>query len=251
MKIVGGFLVMNILLKIIGCFSLLCIGHIAAMDRHPDQDRIDAFPHNHPNAPLLIKAAVAGDANQIAFLLKEGNEEVDIKYPNDVTPLKWAAAYGHQEVCSLLVAHKANINHMNPINKSPYFSDRTPLMHAAEMKQNNICTWLIRNSADVFIQSATGWYALDSATNQHAMSTSILLLDAMLKPTKEQKHQAYFVLACLNKKHPRAKDTNRLIVRNLLYNFEQRNKSKVIEITNKVCGGLEFKEELIKYIENK
>jgi ankyrin repeat protein len=201
------------------------------MEPHPRRADIDAYLATHPNEPPLIRAAIAGNTTQVAQLL-DGGANVDEKGTSKFTPLILAASFGHREICRILIARGAPINYL--IGDSIYMGGLSPLIIAAEMEQNDICRLLIQSKADVFIKNRIGWSALHHAQNQGASDTCKLLINAMLKPNREQKKRAYFILYHLNKKYPMAKDTNRLIVKHMLFEYMQLNKPMVITEIKKV-----------------
>jgi len=203
---------------------------ILCMENHPQQSFIDALLINHPTAAPLIRAAVKGDTREVAELLDAGANP-NIEYQKSSTPLKWAATFGHFEVCNILLAYGADINYMV---KPPHMSGSTPLMFVAEAGQTESCRFLIKNKADVLMKNEHGLTALYAAQNTEESDTCKLLINAMLRPTNKEKEKVYFILTFLNKKYPLAKDTNKLIVIDLLYGYMQLKKPMVIAEIKKI-----------------
>jgi len=90
---------------------------------------------------VLHQAAADGNVNAVKTLLLAG-AKVDSRddHPFDATPLHFAAQYGHNEVCKILLEYKANVNAQGEQN-------RTPLHEAAQRRHENVCKTLIKAGA--------------------------------------------------------------------------------------------------------
>ena len=83
-------------------------------------------PANQAKYPLHL-AVVQSDKNRVRKLLKKKKTSVDCLYKG-VTPLCWAITKGDIEVINLLLQHKAFINLLDDVG-------RTPLMWAAQARK--------------------------------------------------------------------------------------------------------------------
>ena len=83
-------------------------------------------PANQAKYPLHL-AVVQSDKNGVRKLLRKKKTSVDCLYKG-VTPLCWAITKGDIEVINLLLQHKAFINLLDDVG-------RTPLMWAAQARK--------------------------------------------------------------------------------------------------------------------
>ncbi len=75
----------------------------------------------------------------------------------ELTPLHYAAGWGHKEIVELLIAEGADVNAMNG-------AGQTPLHFAAQEGQKEIVELLIAKGADVNAKTNNGTTPLDRAT---------------------------------------------------------------------------------------
>ena len=100
-------------------------------------------------------AAQRGDLAKVKALLKDNPELVFSKDTNGVTPLHFAAGFGHLDVVALLLANKADVNASN--------QGTTPL-HAAVLNQHKeVADLLVASNAQVTIFDAAGGGYLEKA----------------------------------------------------------------------------------------
>ena len=63
----------------------------------------------------LIRAAIDGDDMKMASLLEEGADPDYVEPLERKTPLHFAAKYGHAQTAFMLLAHGADVNHVDAI----------------------------------------------------------------------------------------------------------------------------------------
>ncbi len=98
-------------------------------------------PLSSPNSELLMYA-IGGNFKGVKKQLAAG-ADVDAKQPLDgVTPLIYAARYGHPEVAELLITNGADVNAKSD-------GEYTPLHFAVDHGRKEIAVLLIKNGADV------------------------------------------------------------------------------------------------------
>jgi ankyrin repeat protein len=135
------------------------------------------------------------------------------------------------------------------VNAQSQYGD-TALILAAANGRKEICCLLLANRAHVNARNRYGDTALILAAATGRKEIWKLLIYAMLKPTKEQKHRATILLGNLNKKQPKAKDTNRLITKKYLH-AESLQENKPIARTeiDKIKNPM-LKQELLNYLDS-
>ena len=79
----------------------------------------------------------------------------------ELTPLHYAAGWGHKEIVELLIAEGADVNAMNG-------AGQTPLHFAAQEGQKEIVELLIAKGADVNAKTNDGETPLDLAKGEIA-----------------------------------------------------------------------------------
>lgn len=139
----------------------------------------------------LIKAAGSGDPpEKIRYLVREKGMDVDVQDENGMSPLIYAAFFGHEDVVKELLDLGANVNAkghngvtvlLAALQKAE--NDRiarllidsgadvnacdgqglTPLMTAIYADSNEMTLYLLEKGADVGVKNAKGWTALDLA----------------------------------------------------------------------------------------
>ena len=78
---------------------------------------------------------------------------------HDVTPLHWAAALNHGDICSLLLRHGAEVD-----AETPRTGPGTPLMLAVQENHGEVCSILLSHGANVnYIRPSDGFTPLHSA----------------------------------------------------------------------------------------
>ena len=136
----------------IACLSILLMGSALAMDvKRPNQASLDE---------QLRNAAEACNANDIEKFLASG-ANVNAQTGHSWPPLFWALYYGKKEICSLLIAHGADVN-------ASISGGYTALMLASQNKGDNnkeICEMLIANKAEVNAQDKKNLTALMLASD--------------------------------------------------------------------------------------
>lgn len=173
------------------------------------------------------------------FLLNNG-AEIDLQDYQGNTALMAACAKNRLEAATLLIDKGANIDHANK-------RGITILMTVANQGSVPMVQLLIEKGAQVNLK-IKNITALIDAGNHKKEAVCKILINAMVKLTKEQKDSAQALLASLNKKHPRAKDTNKLITKDLISSYKQLNKQKVIEQIHKIVH-TNIKGNLLLYLE--
>jgi hypothetical protein len=107
-------------------------------------------------------AALEGDLAKVKALLNENPDLVlrkDDRY--GMTPLHYAAAYGHKDVAELLLANKADVNAKDN-------QGWTPLHYAALKGYADVAELLLANKAEVNAEANSGWTPLHyAAANGH------------------------------------------------------------------------------------
>ncbi|MBN3302556.1 ANKK1 protein, partial [Amia calva] len=117
---------------------------------------------------ILHYAVATGDVDTVKHVLNFG-AAVDSYSGNGYTPLIIAVLYKFLDICSLLIAHEADVN----------LSDEdgwTPLHFAAQNAEDRIARLLLDNSAKVNASEKDGWTPLHLASqNDHENMVRILL----------------------------------------------------------------------------
>lgn len=93
----------------------------------------------------IMKTAGSGDMKQLEQAIKAGGD-VNEKHTNDMTPLMYAAFFGHQAALELLLEHKAdpNLVGIDSIDQSEKFA----LFFAARAGYKGCCEALLKARAD-------------------------------------------------------------------------------------------------------
>lgn len=124
------------------------------------------FDHGGYTALLL---AVANGEFEISKYLLEKAADPNIANQMGITPLNFAAKYGHEKLCKLLLQFGAKVN------LGTHLGNVTPLMKAAEQGHGNIIKILLENGADASLKDGDGRTAYDYAVmTQHGHIAKIL-----------------------------------------------------------------------------
>lgn len=157
------------------------------------------------------------------------------------TPLIKAALLFHPQTCALLIAKGANVNTQDTIGYTALMYALNQPAPSLEIRLE-VCRILIACGARVDITDKSGDRTpLKMARAQPLME---LIFDALINQvtrlTPEQHKSAVALLATLNKQHPRAKDTNRMIVRDFIAQTKKenlhKNKELIIAQINKAAN---------------
>lgn len=185
----------------------------------------------------LIMAANKGEFTAVQNLLDQGAPIncVSLFY----TALQWAILKQHPKVARLLIEKGADVNQLN--------EHGTTALHEAAMGMPEIVELLINRGAEVNRADRAGDTALLFAVSRDHLEVARLLIDAMLKPTKEQKQTVTALIDSLKKTKTNARDTNKLIIENLIATQKQENKARVLEQINKIQNE-GVKKELLEYM---
>lgn len=239
---------------------------------------MDVYQEEH-----LCEAARVGDYQMVEALLVCG-VPVDAKVEYDFTPLLYAALNGHKDICELLLAHNAQVNakggkdgntpllwaaqlgyhrkpgstdicklliqnkaHVNATNNDGYTALMWAVCHPTE--KEIFCDLLLAHNARVDITNANGRSPLMIAAAHRHSGICKLLIDAMLKPTKEQRDSVIALLGMM-KRMKRCKD-ERFLISQCAFNeiMKQNNKKALAEIAKLNKGMLES--ELIQHMHSK
>lgn len=139
----------------------------------------------------LIKAAGSGDPpEKIRYLVREKGMDVDVQDENGMSPLIYAAFFGHEDVVKELLDLGANVNAKGHSGVTALLAalqkaenDKiarllidsgadvnacdgqglTPLMTAIYADSDEMTLYLLEKGADVGVKNAKGWTALDLA----------------------------------------------------------------------------------------
>ncbi|KAJ6031364.1 hypothetical protein N7540_002096 [Penicillium herquei] len=106
-------------------------------------------PNQHAS---LIRAVCDGDLKEMNSLLQQGADP-DLRDRWNVTPLFWAAFYGHGGLVKLLIDHDVDVNAANSDN-------RTPLIQAAIRGFPDVVQLLIQTGANPQLRDRWGKSAL-------------------------------------------------------------------------------------------
>ena len=109
---------------------------------------------------------------------------------------------------------------------------------------------LIEDGAPVNYKNRDGSTALIEAANSGNIEIVHLLIDTMLKPTKEQKARTDALVGSLIKSQSLTRDTRKLIAQKQFQEFMPENKAMVLEQINKIRDQA-AKQVLIKYVNQK
>ena len=124
----------------------------------------------------IFAAAIVGDTNQVAALLKEDPKLINARDGDGKTALHWAALYGQKKVVELLLAEKADVNSLDG-------DGFTPLHWAATFNQSDAVKVLLANKADTNLKvQKYGWTPLRLAVIHGHMATAEALLNGGADP---------------------------------------------------------------------
>lgn len=170
---------------------------------------VQAMDANKEQLGLQLNQAARSGNYEIVKALLAQGAPVDVKDNQGWTPLMRAAENGHQRVCELLLAHHAQIDAKNSRGDTPF----------------NIAV----------------------IGNYKAISE--LLIDAMLRPTKEQRDSVAALLASM-KKIGRSKDERFVVGKNALIEIRLKNKQKVLSEVVKINSPT-LRNQLTQYVNSK
>ena len=115
----------------------------------------------------LLQASGKGNIVEVQELLSNG-AKANCRHVSGITPLMYAAANGHTEVCKVLLeTGKANLKDRSP-------RDFSPFLFAAESGHTDVCKLLLANGSD--LEESTLYSALRFATAYGHQSLLDLLL---------------------------------------------------------------------------
>jgi ankyrin repeat protein len=120
----------------------------------------------------LFEASAAGKFDEVAHLIFNHPEAVNLYADDGFTPLGLASYFGHYEVARYLVLKGADVN-LPSKNSFNVF----PLHSAAAGNYTNIARMLVENGAQVNIKQLTGATPLHSAAQNGNLELLILLLE--------------------------------------------------------------------------
>jgi hypothetical protein len=106
----------------------------------------------------LLEAARVGDTARVKELLRKG-ANVNARTENGITPLHWAAFWGHVDFVRLLLDHGADVNARG-------YNGWTPLHFAALQGRAGVARLLLERGADPSIRDDDGRTPLDIAREE-------------------------------------------------------------------------------------
>jgi ankyrin repeat protein len=134
-----------------------------------------------------LRLAAAFGHKEVCQLLIHAKAQVNTANIQGTTALIFAANKGHKEVCQLLIDAQAQLN-----AKDNY--GWTALVSAAYRGHNEVCQLLINAKAQADAKCRDGKTALMCAAANGQIDTCHLLIDAMLKPIKDNRAAATALL---------------------------------------------------------
>jgi len=143
-----------------------------------------------------------------------------------------------------------------PINYRDLYGE-TPLIAAVRSKApREIIRMLINAGADFsYIGGTNHKSALGYAVEERNKEMCMILIDAILEPTKEQKDKIVAFLAQKKrgglKEAPMPSDMIRALGKQMFAQFREQNKPKVITEINKIKDNEALKLELLAYVDEK
>jgi ankyrin repeat protein len=114
-------------------------------------------------------AARGGDVGKVKALLKTSPDLVLSKDDTGLTPLHYAAQYGHKAMAELLLSNKADVNARDN-------NGQTPLHYAAQFGKKDVAELLLSNKANVNAKSRGSVTPLHMAAQQGHREIVELLL---------------------------------------------------------------------------
>ena len=115
-------------------------------------------------------AAIAGRHENIKVILDAAPNLVNIRNKKSMTPIGYAAKYGHTKSVEMLLKYKAKLNVGTGLNRM------TPLIFAAAYGHYELVEWLLNNKARVLGKDKFKRTALTVAVrNGHTKIASLLL----------------------------------------------------------------------------
>lgn len=117
----------------------------------------------------IHSAASSGDLEKVGALLRINPAWVFSKDKTGATPLRYAAAEGHNAVAALLLANKAEVNARND-------EGQTPLHYAANYGHKEMVALLLANKAAVNARNLVGNAPLHLAAEKGHKEVAVLLL---------------------------------------------------------------------------
>ncbi len=127
------------------------------------------------HGPDIVKSAENGNSVAVLCHLIADADAVNKRGRNGwgCTPLHYSAAYGHLEVCRLLLQCNADVE-----AKSTDYHPNTPLHESADKGHLEVCRLLLQCNADVKAKSFNQWTALHLSAEQGHLEVCRLLVES-------------------------------------------------------------------------
>ena len=147
--------------------NLAAVTQIISTSPHLVHARDETFYNVTP-----LHWAAALNHGDLCFLLLQHGADVDADTPGPGTPLMVAVEENHGEACNILLSHGANVNYIRSSNGF------TPLHSAVQYGYLDICQLLLSYKADIngVRGDGSGYTALhESAISGHSDITNLLI----------------------------------------------------------------------------
>lgn len=191
----------------------------------------------------LLKWVKSGNTQRVQALLEQG---ADVNSTDDleVSALMWAVKTNKFKMCKFLIENGADVN----ATHGEY--EETALMWAAAHGRLAACQLLINAGANIYAKSEDGMTAFLLAAGQDLRSVCKLLIDEMVKPTRQQKDLVVALLGSLKQtagsEHLQP-DTRRLIAQMKFDEYKNENKTRVRREIEIVVND-RLRNELLRYL---
>jgi hypothetical protein len=125
------------------------------------------------HGPDIVKSAENENSVSVLCHLIADADAVNKRDRNECTPLHYSAAYGHLEVCRLLLQCNADVE-----AKRTNYNPNTPLHESADKGHLEVCRLLLQCNADVDAKSFNQWTALHLSAEQGHLEVCRLLVES-------------------------------------------------------------------------
>lgn len=207
-----------------------------------------------------LQKAVFRNEVKVAELLLANGAQVNMSQEERVSsydiPLICAVKSRHLDVVRLLLEHGALVNQANNCGDTALIT----AMHWGGDYSSDVMHLLVQYGAQV-TTNKEGKTALAYAAKRKNLSQCKFLIDVMHNCTRDQKKSSCALLASLNRKYPCRKNTNCLVVKDLIALQKDENKwsalREVMKIESESSAAIlrmndeAFKQELLRYVDLK